>query len=143
MGTYITRRCPHCRHTLESFERKYYAIGPPLINCPSCHQGIKLDHITEWGLKNIFQKIGFILITIYTTIFYGLMGGILLYVGFSYIFEYSINNFDALILGLITWLSYSLYHVFSLGKEIAESNNRLNDSSYRKKLEEAGFRIDQ
>jgi hypothetical protein len=126
------KTCPYCKYTLA--ETYKIGIGKPFVECSNCKERVIDKDTTEWELKNIFQKICFLLVSLYTTVFYGIFP-VLIY---GLLVDKPSNS---MVLG-IWFLSSCVLAVFTsrgLVEEINASNERMKDTDYRQVLRSMGL----
>lgn len=70
-------RCPKCGYTIESWHRKYFAVGDPNITCPKCKTGLILKNLTEWEDQPKSEKILFMSVFYLQTVWYSILASLL------------------------------------------------------------------
>jgi hypothetical protein len=133
----VVKSCPSCKCVIE-VEGNYRGIGIPYKTCPYCNSTIIDESDTEWELKNINQKIGYILICGWTIILYGLIVPIIVHI-INTMNDIETSNsqffsFYLLGIGICLVIIYK-----SLVKEIKESKERMKDRNYRMRLKQLGL----
>ena len=109
-------------------------IGKPFVECSNCGQVVVDRDTTEWELKNIFQKIFFLFISLYTVFLFAMLP-VLIY-GFS-----TDNPSDAtvFVIYFVSVVCLSLLTGKGLFEEINASKERMKDQSYRETLQSMGL----
>ena len=146
MGIYVQRSCPKCKTILEGFTRDYRTIGPPFVECKACGTVVKLNHIEEWDMKDAVEKVGFILIRIWTNLFFSIFGLFVVLFYYQFVLDIDISsgkrteNFLVIALAsyLITFLIVSLISTPFVLKRIRQSRIRTQDSEYIEKINRLG-----
>lgn len=126
------KTCPHCNHTMS--ETYSIGIGKPFAECSNCGKMVIDRDTTEWELKNIFQKLFFLVTCLYTAIIVGVIPVL--------IYGFSVDNpSDTALLGI--WLGTSccvaLFSSRNLVEEINASKERMKDPDYRQVLQSVGL----
>ena len=126
------KTCPYCKYTLA--ETYTIGIGKPFVECSNCKERIIDKDATEWELKNIFQKIFFLFVSLYTAVIFGVLP--------VFIYGLSVDKpSNSMVLG-IWFLSSCVLALFTgrgLVEEINASNERMKDTEYRQVLRSMGL----
>ncbi|MEJ8553256.1 hypothetical protein [Tepidibacter sp. Z1-5] len=133
MSTYVKRKCGNCGYNIEGWTRDYRAIGEPVTICPNCKSYIKLSHQKEWKMMSLIEQISWIISPI-SNLMYGIMTWLTIYVLGAQILK--IPLFEDEIMYLISFLLGVLLRSILLYIRINQSNERMNDSEYRRFLRE-------
>jgi len=136
MGIYITRRCPHCKHSFELLEPAKEYFGDPRTQCKSCSKTFLRPNVIEWHYRKdkILIWLSSVLVN---SILYSI--GVLLLIGIVAVFilkfeeslvEKYIVPVSIFVFILIFWKNQKY-----LSNSIHESNDRLmNDLEYKKEM---------
>ncbi len=139
MGVYRKLSCPKCKYVIENWGIAYQVAGQPYMNCPNCEANLDLrSYVKEWFLLNTWSKIGWILRSLYTSVFYMLPATVILYVVIDYFNEQLAREINwgfawFLLIGIIILFILSMYW------DISQSIKRLSDKEYVKILIDRGF----
>lgn len=133
---YAKRTCPHCGEIVENWTRDYRDLGEPYVQCLSCKKYMIRKHITEWELKNCFNKLCYMLMAVYTCILYGFFPVLiyLLIVGEKQAEE---NTF--LVVYSCGVLFFGVLVTYGFCKDVAESKVRMQNPEYRRLLVAIGL----
>lgn len=126
------KTCPHCKNTVSTLYS--IDIGKPFVECSNCGHLVIDKDITEWELKDIFQKIYFLVICLYSAFLFGFLPNL--------IYIFLVDDIDeGALLGI--WLTAScciaLFGSRNLIDEIKESKERMRDPEYRQVLRSIGL----
>jgi len=140
MAVYEQHRCPFCRRGT-GWERSYPKIGAPLGPCPHCGRLVTIPETTEWALMTTSSKVGYVLVTIWSAVFWG-MGGVLVTIPFRELWGWGAGWSDAEWL-FTTWGICSVVLLPWLGFQftllLRASHVRMQDPDYRRRLRIRGL----
>ena len=149
MGIYVQISCPSCHNVLENYTRKYIAIGPPFTECQLCGTLVKLNHMNEWGLMSFGTKAKQVVVHLWTNVFWSMGPFALLMIAAMFL-----TNMDFESPGLagrypiflptsfiLSFLIVLLIRSFGFAKQIKLSNKRIENQTYRDKLQELGVSV--
>lgn len=142
MPMYVIRSCPSCNNVLET-SSDYHALGKPYRVCQQCRALIRLDHITEWELKDSLEKLTYIGEIAIAALVIGIAGGIITLICLNFFVKLLyMNSID--LTPLYLWALFGIiisFGVFALRlrKEIQDSKNRMKNLNYREELTKIGI----
>ena len=126
------KTCPHCKNTTSGIWS--IGVGKPFVECRNCGKMFVDRDATEWELKNIFQKILFLVPLLYTSFLLG-VAPILIY---AVLVDYPSDTAVKYI-----WMSSSfvaaLFCGWHLVGDIKASKERMKDPDYRQILQSIGL----
>ena len=134
------KTCPHCKRTYT--ETYTIDIGQPFRECVDC-KGIVIDRdVTEWELKNVFQKIFYFVAVAFSSVMIGFIGGMILAVLKAYDVIDVLGPRDENFLSISMFFAVVIFlygTTVTLKNDIKESNKRMRDPNYRDKLRRMGL----
>lgn len=137
MAMTVIKKCSKCLTVFETGTDSR-GIGVPYKVCKNCGTYIIDKDDTEWELKNLFEKIWYLFILVWTSILFGLLAPLI----FVFLREYQeIQITDNALLWM--WFSFSLlllcWLFYKHSVEIRESKVRMENIDYREILKKLGL----
>lgn len=141
MSYYINQKCGACNKSLtDGYVSNYSGIGEPFIVCEKCGAiNNNSDRITEWKLKSPSSRSWFILLHVWSVLFYYGGGSVLL--SAILLAKDVINSPPEVVAVIVGSVSFGLFlFYYRLTNSIKKSNARMSDPSYVEKLNRLGIR---
>ena len=138
MPTIVIKRCPKCHVPYEAdFDSR--GLGQPFRACQLCRQIIIDTDTTEWELKSLPAKVGYLVICLWSSLLVGLLLPIAVLVYRELTDQPSMGNELFVRLLAVGVLLAAAVMFLGTWKEIQESKERMKNEPYRAVLRQLGL----